>query len=148
MSYLAGGASISRVNDDGTTTILAWRPSLDELLALEIDLRHRYGKPESIMVPTGVAESIAHHPSVITTEDLGGGGGGEGGKGAIGGPGHPGREIRPGEWVGGGGSGSDHTIPPCPVCGAKGGGGHGGLCPNAGRPPSAWVIIDKQKDPE
>lgn len=31
--------------------------------------------------------------------------------------------------IGGGGGGSDPDIPPCPYCGASGGGGHGGFCP-------------------
>jgi hypothetical protein len=32
--------------------------------------------------------------------------------------------------IGRGGGGPDPSIPPCPVCGAHGGGGHGGFCPN------------------
>jgi hypothetical protein len=41
--------------------------------------------------------------------------------------------------IGRGGGGSDESIPECPVCGAYGGGGHGGLCPNAGKSPEEWV---------
>lgn len=33
--------------------------------------------------------------------------------------------------IGEGGSGTDPSIPPCPYCGAFGGGGHGGSCPGA-----------------
>lgn len=40
--------------------------------------------------------------------------------------------------IGQGGSGNDAT-PECPVCYARGGGGHGGLCPNAGKPPEQWT---------
>lgn len=38
-----------------------------------------------------------------------------------------------------GGTGTDARIPECPCCYAYGGGGHGGLCPNAGKRPSQWV---------
>lgn len=31
-------------------------------------------------------------------------------------------------YIGQGGGGSDDTVPECPVCGAYGGGGHGGNC--------------------
>jgi hypothetical protein len=31
--------------------------------------------------------------------------------------------------IGGGGGGAIEGYPPCPYCGANGGGGHGGLCP-------------------
>lgn len=41
--------------------------------------------------------------------------------------------------IGGGGDGNNRQIPECPVCWARGGGGHGGLCPNAGKPLSRWV---------
>ncbi len=41
--------------------------------------------------------------------------------------------------IGGGGGGSDPDIPECPVCYARGGGGHGGFCPNAGKPPDQWT---------
>jgi hypothetical protein len=40
--------------------------------------------------------------------------------------------------IGQGGSGSDPAIPECPACFAQGGGGHGGFCPNAGKPPELW----------
>lgn len=32
--------------------------------------------------------------------------------------------------IGQGGSGTDESIPKCEICGAYGGGGHGGGCPN------------------
>ncbi len=32
--------------------------------------------------------------------------------------------------IGGGGKGPDESIPRCAYCGACGGGGHGGFCPN------------------
>jgi hypothetical protein len=32
--------------------------------------------------------------------------------------------------IGGGGTGRDETIPECAYCHAKGGGGHGGFCPD------------------
>lgn len=35
--------------------------------------------------------------------------------------------------VGLGGDGRDRSIPLCPVCWARGGGGHGGFCPNTGK---------------
>jgi hypothetical protein len=41
--------------------------------------------------------------------------------------------------VGQGGTGSDPGIPECRVCGSYGGGGHGGFCPNMGKPPEQWV---------
>jgi len=41
--------------------------------------------------------------------------------------------------LGRGGTGPDKFIPECPLCHAYGGGGHGGFCPNAGRPPENWV---------
>jgi hypothetical protein len=41
--------------------------------------------------------------------------------------------------IGTGGNGSNRQIPECPVCWARGGGGHGGFCPNAGKPPLQWV---------
>lgn len=34
--------------------------------------------------------------------------------------------------IGGGGGGVNYDVPPCRICGAFGGGGHGGLCPNGG----------------
>jgi hypothetical protein len=34
--------------------------------------------------------------------------------------------------IGTGGGGPDESIPPCKYCGAYGGGGHGGFCPNGG----------------
>ena len=37
--------------------------------------------------------------------------------------------YRLGIFIGQGGGGPDKSIPPCPVCGAHGGGGHGGFCP-------------------
>jgi hypothetical protein len=37
------------------------------------------------------------------------------------------------------GGAPDLTTPECPVCWAWGGGGHGGFCPNAGKPPAQWV---------
>ena len=46
------------------------------------------------------------------------------------------------EWtrqIGQGGTGTDKAIPECPVCHAYGGGGHGGMCPNAGKAISQWV---------
>lgn len=46
--------------------------------------------------------------------------------------------------IGHGGDGSDPAIPECPVCYARGGGGHGGFCPNMSDtleplPPDQWV---------
>lgn len=41
----------------------------------------------------------------------------------------PGVRRLPGMTIGRGGSGNDLSIPECPHCGAKGGGGHGGGCP-------------------
>jgi hypothetical protein len=35
--------------------------------------------------------------------------------------------------IGAGGAGP-YDIPPCPYCGARGGGGHGGLCPRGLEP--------------
>jgi len=32
--------------------------------------------------------------------------------------------------IGGGGGGTDPAVKLCPYCGAYGGGGHGGFCPN------------------
>lgn len=32
--------------------------------------------------------------------------------------------------------------PQCPVCGAYGGGGHGGFCPNAALQPAGWLRRD------
>ncbi|HEV2175264.1 MAG TPA: hypothetical protein VGR71_16945 [Nitrospira sp.] len=58
--------------------------------------------------------------------------GGEGGLGAIGG-------TFGGITIGRGGGGNNPLIPECPVCGAYGGGGHGGGCPNSGRPIDQWV---------
>lgn len=40
-----------------------------------------------------------------------------------------------------GGTGWDPAVPECPLCYAYGGGGHGGLCPNARRPPADWVTV-------
>lgn len=42
--------------------------------------------------------------------------------------------------IGHGGRGSDAGIPECPVCGAFGGGGHGGFCPNMSTNPEEWVV--------
>jgi hypothetical protein len=42
-------------------------------------------------------------------------------------------------YLGLGGRGPDPGIPECPLCYAYGGGGHGGFCPNAGKPPEQWV---------
>ena len=42
--------------------------------------------------------------------------------------------------VGRGGNGTDKNILECPVCGANGGGGHGGFCPNTSTDPEKWVI--------
>jgi hypothetical protein len=39
--------------------------------------------------------------------------------------------IQTGVAIGGGGAGTDPSIPGCPYCGASNGGGHGGRCPNA-----------------
>ena len=41
--------------------------------------------------------------------------------------------------IGLGGNGLDPDIPECPLCYARGGGGHGGFCPNATRVPMNWV---------
>lgn len=41
--------------------------------------------------------------------------------------------------VGLGGDGRNRSIPLCPVCWARGGGGHGGFCPNSGKPLAQWV---------
>lgn len=57
--------------------------------------------------------------------------GGEGGAGAVG--------IRGHVTVGRGGKGNQPGFPECPICEAEGGGGHGGGCPNAGKPVSQWV---------
>jgi hypothetical protein len=42
-------------------------------------------------------------------------------------------------FMGHGGDGWDSSIPECPCCYARGGGGHGGFCPNAGKPQGQWV---------
>lgn len=42
--------------------------------------------------------------------------------------------------VGLGGNGVDRSIPECPVCYARGGGGHGGGCPNSGNDKRFWVM--------
>lgn len=39
--------------------------------------------------------------------------------------------ARRGVYIGRGGDGHDARVPECPYCHARGGGGHGGLCPNA-----------------
>jgi hypothetical protein len=41
--------------------------------------------------------------------------------------------------IGRGGAGPDPDIPECPVCYARGGGGHGGFCPNRDLAPGYWV---------
>lgn len=41
--------------------------------------------------------------------------------------------------IGRGGAGPDSTAPECRCCYARGGGSHGGLCPNAGRPEDSWL---------
>lgn len=41
--------------------------------------------------------------------------------------------------IGRGGTGTDECIPECPVCHAFGGGGHGGMCPNADRSQAEWT---------
>lgn len=46
--------------------------------------------------------------------------------------------------IGRGGGGPDPSIPECPVCGAHGGGGHGGLCPNMGKPPEEWSSVAEE----
>lgn len=45
--------------------------------------------------------------------------------------------------IGVGGGGPDTSVPLCPLCGAYGGGGHGGWCPNAGKPPEEWEVLPK-----
>ena len=57
--------------------------------------------------------------------------GGDGGSGSAG--------VVDGSSVGRGGGGNDVRIPECPICFARGGGGHGGGCRNAGRPISEWT---------
>jgi len=41
-------------------------------------------------------------------------------------------------FIGGGGQGHG-SAPECQVCWARGGGGHGGGCPNADKPPEQWT---------
>lgn len=40
------------------------------------------------------------------------------------------RLAKTGIFIGGGGAGSDPSVPECGYCHAFGGGGHGGFCPN------------------
>lgn len=43
--------------------------------------------------------------------------------------------------IGTGGDGANRQFPECPVCYARGGGGHGGFCPNAGgKSPDQWAM--------
>jgi hypothetical protein len=62
--------------------------------------------------------------------------GGEGGEGAV-------IDTSGSITIGKGGSGSNPDIPRCPICEAYGGGGHGGNCPNSGRPVSQWEGLSK-----
>lgn len=71
-------------------------------------------------------------PNPVKVE-VSGGAGGEGGVASYGGEGGFGIQV------GRGGKGRDPSIPECPICLAVGGGGHGGGCPNAGKPVSQWV---------
>lgn len=43
--------------------------------------------------------------------------------------------------IGLGGNGADRSYPECRVCYARGGGGHGGFCPNSGKKVSLWVTV-------
>jgi hypothetical protein len=43
--------------------------------------------------------------------------------------------------IGLGGDGLDRRTPECGICWARGGGGHGGFCPNSGKPHSQWITV-------
>ena len=133
-------------NEADKLTVLGWhKQTIPEVEApfVKLDGAYRiefdHGDHRSTIAGASWANTV-HYAGAggIPEAAFGGGGGGTYDvtffpEGAIGGAGH---------------RCSDFTIPPCPVCGASGGGGHGGGCPNIGKPSSALVVTDQQKDPK
>jgi hypothetical protein len=64
--------------------------------------------------------------------------------------------LSPVAQIGLGGNGADRGYPECRICYARGGGGHGGFCPNSGmvhglwvtRPPTGYLMPDYPLDRE
>jgi hypothetical protein len=132
--------------------------SLDDLTDAIVAISHVLvpGLPEGYMLQPEPAVKINFVPDGEAEDGKGyvigesvnlhvrrGGGGGQGASEVDGASGGSGASMFGGNLrVGPGGAGKNSDIPMCPICQAYGGGGHGGGCPNDGKPTYQWIGSD------